>query len=82
MKNQTMSRLRRPLNPMPPDVSAALAAAGLRAAYDARPDYQRNDYIGWINRAVRPATRQKRLHQMLQELRDGNLYMAMVWRGR
>jgi [protein-PII] uridylyltransferase len=34
---------------------------GLRAAYDARPPYQRNDYLGWINRAKQDDTRQKRL---------------------
>lgn len=67
---------------MPDDVAAALAGADLRAAYDARPHYQRNDYIGWINRAVRPATRQKRLQQMLDELRAGGVYMGMVWRGK
>jgi predicted amino acid-binding ACT domain protein len=55
-------------------------AKGLRAAYDARPPYQRNDYLGWINRAKRDDTRQKRLRQMLAELRAGEGYMNMPWR--
>jgi hypothetical protein len=52
---------------------------GLRAAYDARPPYQRNDYLGWINRAKREDTKQKRLKQMLAELRAGEGYMNMPW---
>ena len=39
---------------MPKDIAAALKNAGLRADYKARPAYQRNDYIGWINRAKTP----------------------------
>ncbi|MEQ1589402.1 MAG: YdeI/OmpD-associated family protein [Gallionella sp.] len=49
-------------------------------AYDARPPYQRNDYIGRITRAKLPATQQKRLDQMLDELVRGDVYMKMVWR--
>jgi hypothetical protein len=33
---------------MPTDVRRALEQADLMRAYDARPPYQRNDYIGWI----------------------------------
>ncbi|MDX8465099.1 YdeI/OmpD-associated family protein [Mesorhizobium sp. VK23B] len=66
---------------MPEDVRAVLAERGLMAAYDARPDYQRNDYLGWIARAKRPETRQKRLNQMLYELALGSVYMNMAWRG-
>ncbi|TIV97834.1 MAG: hypothetical protein E5V85_13395 [Mesorhizobium sp.] len=66
---------------MPEDVRAVLAERGLTAAYDARPDYQRNDYPGWIARAKRPDTRQKRLDQMLDELARGGVYMNMAWRG-
>lgn len=67
----------RPRYPMPDDVARALASAGLRGDYDARPAYQRNDYLGWITRAARPDTRAKRLAQMLDELREGGLYMGM-----
>ena len=73
---------RRPRYPMPTDVRRALEAANLMAAYDARPPYQRNDYIGWIDRAKRPETRTKRLEQMLAELEKGDVYMKMEWRGR
>lgn len=76
-----MTGLKRVLNPMPDLIRAALAERGLTTAYDARPDYQRNDYLGWIGRAKRPDTRQKRLDQMLDELQRGGVYMNMVWNG-
>ena len=62
---------------MPPDVRDALVSAGLSEAYAARRPYQRNDYLAWITRAVRPATRAKRLAQMLGELEAGRGYMGM-----
>jgi uncharacterized protein YdeI (YjbR/CyaY-like superfamily) len=65
---------------MPTDVKRALEAVGLMGAYDARPPYQRNDYIGWIDRAKRPETRAKRIDQMLAELVAGDVYMKMEWR--
>ena len=68
---------RRPPNPMPDDVLAALRSAGVLDDYDDRPYYQRNDYLGWIERAKRPETRQKRIDQMLDELRRGGVYMNM-----
>jgi len=73
--------LTRILQPMPEFVSAALEEAGLRTAYDGRPDYQRNDYLGWINKAKRETTKHKRLAQMLDELREGDVYMSMPWGG-
>ena len=66
-------------NGMPAFVKKALGEAELTAAYQARPPYQRNDYIGWITSAKQPATQQKRLSQMLQELRGGKRYMNMKW---
>lgn len=72
--------MKRPANPMPDDVTQALDAAGLRRLYDARPWYQRNDYLGWIARAKRPETRARRVQQMLDELRSGDRYMKMAWR--
>ena len=74
--------LKRDRQPMPGFVKAALEERGLMAAYRARPPYQRNDYLGWINRAAREATKQKRLAQMLAELEAGDSYMKMAWRGR
>ena len=61
---------------IPDDIAAALKSSGLRADYNARPAYQRNDYIGWINRAKKPETRIKRLEQMLTELAQGGIYMG------
>ena len=72
--------MKRPANPMSEAVSDALHKAGLREAYEARPWYQRNEHLGWIDRAKRPETRAKRLAQMLDELRAGDVYMKMRWR--
>ena len=74
--------MKRPANPMPDSVTAALEEQSLRDRYDARPWYQRNDYLGWINRAKREETKLKRLNQMLQELKAGDVYMKMAWRPR
>jgi uncharacterized protein YdeI (YjbR/CyaY-like superfamily) len=63
---------------MPPDVEQALDKSGLRSDYDARPRYQRNDYIGWINRSRQDETRHKRITQMIDELRRGGVYMGMA----
>lgn len=67
---------------MPDYVEAALVEASLMERYRERPPYQQNDYIGWITRAKRPETRTKRIQQMLDELRAGNVYMKMDWHGR
>ena len=75
-------RVLRERYPMPDFIREALAAAKLTAAYDARPPYQRNDYIGWITRAKLPGTQQKRLAQMLDELAKGDKYMKMAYRAR
>ncbi|NNC92408.1 MAG: hypothetical protein HKN80_07915 [Acidimicrobiia bacterium] len=72
----------RPRHPMPTDVRQALEGSGLMEAYDGRPPYQRNDYIGWITRAKRDDTRRRRIDQMLAELIAGDVYMKMEWRGR
>ena len=71
---------RRARNAMPADIAALLAKRRLERAYAERPPYQRNDYLGWIARARRPATRQRRIDQMLEELAAGELYMKMSWR--
>lgn len=81
MAHPNATRLKRAPHPMPAFVREALQAHGLQAAYDARPPYQRNDYLGWIGRAKREATRQKRLDQMLAELKGGTTYMNMDWPG-
>lgn len=68
---------RRPTHAMPDDVKSALSSAGVKADYDARPPYQRNDYIGWIGRAKEDATRARRIRQMTDELKAGGVYMGM-----
>jgi uncharacterized protein YdeI (YjbR/CyaY-like superfamily) len=75
--NTDYANLKRPKHPMPEFVREALEKRGLMADYLARPAYQQNDYIGWINRAKRQATREKRLNQMLEELQLGGVYMNM-----
>lgn len=78
--NDKISRLKRALNPMPDSVREALIAGGLMEAFLGRPPYQRNDYLGWIARAKRQETRDKRLAQMLAELQRGDVYMNMAYR--
>ncbi len=62
---------------MPDDVRDRLVGAGVIVDYEQRPEYQQNDYLGWIERAKRPETREKRIRQMLAELRAGGTYMNM-----
>ena len=76
------SRLSRPRHPMPDWVRKALVDTGMLEAYESRPPYQQNDYLGWITRAKREETRQKRLAQMLFELDAGDVYMKMDWKPR
>ncbi|MBK8823320.1 MAG: YdeI/OmpD-associated family protein [Anaerolineales bacterium] len=64
---------------MPDFFRDALTTHGVMDAYNARPAYQQNDYIGWITRAKLEATKQKRLNQMLDELKKGGVYMKMKW---
>ncbi|HEY5729620.1 MAG TPA: YdeI/OmpD-associated family protein [Anaerolineales bacterium] len=70
----------RPRYPMPKFIRDSLNEHGLMGAYNSRPPYQRNDYIGWINRAKREDTKHKRLNQMLDELKKGGVYMKMKWK--
>ncbi len=69
---------RRPRNALPEYIETALTRRGLMDEYQKRPDYQQNDYIGWIERAKRPETKEKRLTQMLDELAKGGVYMNMI----
>lgn len=77
MPNRTKGNLTRPIHPMPEFVADALEQNALTDDYNARPAYQQNDYIGWIERAKRLETKMKRLNQMLEELRIGGVYMGM-----
>jgi uncharacterized protein YdeI (YjbR/CyaY-like superfamily) len=62
---------------MPDDVLTELTERRLLDDYNARPAYQRNDYLGWIGTAKLPETRAKRIAQMLDELEQGGVYMNM-----
>ena len=73
-------RLSRDVHRLPAYVEEALREEGLDAAYRSRPAYQKNDYVGWIVRAKRESTRQKRLAQMIDELAAGDKYMKMDYR--
>ena len=71
------SQLKRKLNTMPDDIKTILNKTGLMQAFTERPAYQKNDYLGWIERAKKQETKQKRLTQMLDELQQGGVYMKM-----
>lgn len=62
---------------MPDEIRDALKEAGVLSDYDNRPDYQRNDYIGWIGKSKQEETRRKRIEQMIAELKQGGVYMGM-----
>jgi uncharacterized protein YdeI (YjbR/CyaY-like superfamily) len=84
MKAQSKKKqtLKRALNQMPRGIHALLVKNGLLENYQARPPYQQNDYLGWISRAKLEATKQKRIKQMLDELKQGDRYMKMRWGGQ
>jgi hypothetical protein len=82
MDGEKFRNLKRPRYPMPDFVRDALLARGLMDAYRERPAYQQNDYIGWITRAKRQETVDRRLSQMLDELERGDKYMKMAYRSK
>jgi uncharacterized protein YdeI (YjbR/CyaY-like superfamily) len=63
---------------MPDSVKRALEERGLMTEYQMRSTYQQNDYIGWINNVKLQGTKEKRLRQMLEELKKGGVYMNMA----
>jgi len=69
--------VRRERYEMPDDVYRLLVDWDLMFRYEERPAYQRNDYLGWIDRAKQSETRRKRIDQMLAELDEGGIYMKM-----
>ena len=74
-KNSGLKRLKYPMSGF---IEQAIEERGLMDEYCKRPAYQQNDYIGWIDRAKRKETKEKRLHQMLDELEVGGVYMKMA----
>jgi uncharacterized protein YdeI (YjbR/CyaY-like superfamily) len=73
------STLKRKIQKMPEFVKDSLIKNMVLEKYKQRPPYQRNDYLMWINNAKRDETKQKRLNQMITELKAGNKYMNMKW---
>jgi uncharacterized protein YdeI (YjbR/CyaY-like superfamily) len=67
---------------MPGYIRKALLERDLMDEYRLRPPYQQNDYIGWITRAKKAETRERRLEQMLDELVAGDRYMKMPYRAK
>ncbi|MFT4145943.1 MAG: YdeI/OmpD-associated family protein [Mobilitalea sp.] len=76
------SKLKRDIYPIPDDVMQIFNSTGTFSAYKLRPPYQQNDYIGWIGRAKRNETREKRINQMVAELRTGDTYMGMRYNAK
>ncbi len=70
--------MKRPRHSLPDDIAFALKKRWLTSAYEERPDYQRNDYVGWVNRAKLDATREQRTGRMLDELAEGGVNMGMA----
>ena len=69
--------MKRRIYDMPKYIEEQLLCYGVMEDYLQRPAYQRNDYIGWIERAKREETKKKRIIQMLDELKIGGVYMKM-----
>ncbi len=67
---------------MPEFIRPALIEKYLMESYRNRPAYQQNETIGWITRARRVETKEKRLEQMLDELATGNRYMKMKYQAK
>ncbi len=56
---------------LPEDMRAKLQERDLTSSYWERPYYQQKGYIQWIDQAKQSATRERRIHAMLEELEDG-----------
>lgn len=68
-----------PTQQMPGFVRSALTARALMDAYRARPQYQQQDYLAWINGAKLNEAKRARLTQMLDELAKGDVYQGQPW---
>ena len=76
------SKLKRPIYEMPENVRRRLEENDLMEVFKNRPPYQQNDYIWWITTAKKQETKEKRLSQMIGELKRGDLYMNMKYKPR
>ena len=72
-------RSRRGPRPVPGYVKTALAKHKLVDAFRARPEYQRNDYVTWLEAVKLNEQRQQRLAQFISELEKGDVYMGEPW---
>lgn len=70
------SKLKRPDHAMPGFVKQALKTRGLLKAFKKRPEYQQNDYLGWIHEAKMEEVKAERLQQMIDELEKGGIFMG------
>jgi len=77
--NTPFDRGKRGPKPVPGYVKTALAKHKLLEAFRARPEYQRNDYVTWLDAAKLAEQRQQRLTQFLDELGKGDVYMGEPW---
>lgn len=69
--------LKRQKQELPQYIEEALVSSSVMSDYLKRPSYQQNDYISWVSRAKQETTKQKRLQQMINELKLGGVYMNM-----
>ena len=75
--SKDFSKLTREIVTLPDDIEMVLRTHHVFDEYKKRPAYQQNDYISWIKRAKREETREKRVTQMVEELKLGGVYMKM-----
>jgi uncharacterized protein YdeI (YjbR/CyaY-like superfamily) len=54
------TQLKREQYPMPEYIKQVLDKNNVSSDYELRPAYQQNDYIGWIERAKKQETKEKR----------------------
>jgi hypothetical protein len=77
--NKSTGIRRKEILELPVYIKDILVKENVLEAYQNRPFYQRNDYIHWITSAKREETKNKRIKQMLAELKAGNVYMNMAY---
>lgn len=82
ISSEEKGALSREVHTIPKFVQDALKEHSLEKEYRSRPAYQRNDYIGWITNAKQEKTQQKRLDQMIRELKERKVYMNMKYTGK
>lgn len=81
ISKEEREKLSRRIHDIPDFITHAMRKAGVEKKYEERPAYQKNDYVGWIIQPKKPETQQKRLEQMIEELKEGKKYMKMNYGG-